>query len=289
MKKIITGILLLILSSKSFSQEEINYFFGDTIIEFNQLKFDFRGAMSYKDRFKSPVYITNFTDSFKIITPLDFQIIKDGGYKMAITNKTQIVIAPKSTQKYRITNEGTNFKTNILRFSITNIQTTSKVEMIYAIKEIILDKTLHDQLENDVFLNNKIGPLELTLKAFEYKAKGTVSVTFKVKYFSENFLAIYAKKIKLIDSNGKVYTNHKTGPIYYRKEKRETNLTLEFENPYGVSKEFKADKLIFEDVFQEYAINKNSDTKEFILIKKGEGKGNPPKDDKEKDIEVIED
>lgn len=289
MTKLIACILLIILSAKSFSQDEINYFYGDTVIEFNQMKFDFRGAMSYKDKFKSPLYITNFTDSFKIISPIDFKLIKEDGNKMGMTNKTQFIIAPKSTQRFRITNEGSNFKSKTLRFSISNVQTTSKIEMIYSINEITLDKNLHDQLEKDIFLNRTVGPFELTLKDFEYKNKGTVTVSFKVKYFSEKFLAIQAKKIKLIDSNGKIYTNHKTGPIYYRKEKRETNLVLEFENPYGISKDIKADKLIFEDVFVEYALDTNSNTKEFILIKIGEGKGNPPKDDKEKEIEMIED
>jgi hypothetical protein len=289
MKKPGYFFLFLLLSFNFFAQDDINFFYGDTVIEFNQLKFEFKGTMAYKDKFKSPLYITNFTDSFKIISPGDFKLTKEDGSAYSLSNKADFIIPPKASKRFRILYEGSNFKNRKLTLTISNIQTSINVATVYTLKEFILDKALYKQLDDNLLLTNSVGALAVTIKNFEYKEKGTVSVTLKIKYSDQDFLAIFAKKIKLIDANGKEYVNHKTGPIYYRKEKKETNLVLEFENPYGQTRECKSDRLILDDVFVVYKLGQIKEKLVFTVSKKSEGLGNPPKEEKEKDIEVIED
>ncbi|MES2513575.1 MAG: hypothetical protein V4580_05495 [Bacteroidota bacterium] len=289
MKKLTYLFLFLLPSVTNFAQDDVNFFYGDTVIEFNQMKFEFKGIMAYKDKFKSPLYITNFTDSFKIISPGNFTLTKEDGSTYSLSNKADFIIPPKASKRFRILYDGSDFKTRKLTLTISNIQTSINVVTVYSVKEFILDKALYKQLDENLTQTNTVGSLTVTIKNFEYKEKGTVSVTLKIKYSDQDFLAIFAKKIKLIDINGKEYINHKTGPIYYRKEKKETNLVLEFENPYGRTRECKSDRLVLDDVFVLYKLGQIKEKLSFTVLKKSEGFGNPPKEEKEKDIEVIED
>lgn len=293
-KKLIITLCILIYNSLSFAQEKTkyltNFYFADTIVEVNQMKVEYKLPMAYGDKFKVQTYITNLTDSFKIIEPSEIQFSADGK-PISMTGVRLLVIPPKCTRKFRILAEGSNFKNNQVKTSINSVQTTSKIETVYSPKEIILDKEALKFIDRDVFPTSTVGALQIKLKKFVYKPNGVLIVKLAVTYSGSSFLGMHVKKIKLISSTGKTYVNQNqtTGSLYYRKEKKEMGLTLEFENPYGTSKDFKADKLNFEDVFVEYALDKNSDKKEFIFTKKGEGLGNAPKDEKEKDIEVIED
>jgi hypothetical protein len=292
--KSLTILFLFIYSGFCFSQEKTgyltNFYFADTIVEVNQMKIEYKLPMAYGDKFKVQTYITNLTDSFKILAPADIEFTS-GGKTVRANGTRLLVIPPKCTKKFRLLAEGANFKNTEVKTSLNNVQTTSKIENIYSPKEIILDKAALRSIEQALFPTSTVGPLQIKLKKFTYKPNGVLSVRLIVSYTGEDFLGIHVKKIKLISSEGKTYINQNqtTGSLYYKKEKKEMGLTLEFENPYGLSKDFKSDKLVFDDVFAGYAIDKNSDKKEFTFTKNGEGLGNAPKDEKEKDIEVIED
>jgi hypothetical protein len=283
-------LLFTLLSLNFFSQEDVNFFYKDTVLEINRMKIETKGAMAYRDRFKTGVWITNLTDSFKIIDPADVKITYNQN-TTPIHESRLMVIPPKSTKKYRFSTQGSDFKSINLKATISQINTIGKVESVYSPKEFILDAASTKAIDHNKPQITAIGPLQLKLKGFAYKGNGTLVVKLGVLYNSDNFLGINVKKIKLLSSNGKTLINMKqtARSLYYYREKKELVLTLEFENPYGYSTTGQADKLMLEDVFLEYKIDADKDKKEINLTKNGEGKGNPQKDEKEKDIEVIED
>jgi hypothetical protein len=290
MGKLGSILLFTLLSFTVFSQEDINFFYGDTVLEVNHLKIETKGAMSYRDRFKTGVWITNLSDSFKIIDPVDVKLTYNERTAPIHESKLK-VIPPKTTRKFRFTAQGSDFKSNRLKATISKISTTGKVESVYSPKEFVLDAAAVKAIDQDQFPVTAVGPLQLKLKSFNYKGNGTLVVKVAVAYNSDRFLGMNVKKIKLLTSNGKTLVNMKqtARSLYYYKERKEIVLGLEFENPYGYATSGQADRLVFDDVFVEYNTNGGTDKQEIGFIKKGEGKGNPPKEEKEKDIEVIED
>jgi hypothetical protein len=289
MKKTIIFIFSLINSIFCLSQDNINFYYGETILEINHMKFELKMPMAYRQKFKSTLFVTNLTDSFKIITPSDIKIITNDK-EVTANGKYLFIVPPKCTRKFKLIGEESNFKSNQIKTTITNIKTTGKIVTVYQPKGFILDKSSFRLIEDDNFPTSGVGPLQLKLKRFDYKSDGTIIAKVSVSYTGEKFLGIYAKKIRLIDSNGKIYINQnqESGALFYRKEKKQMMLTLVFENPYGKSKDYRSDNIQFEEVFVEYQTDISPEINEFILIKNGEGKGDP-KDEKEKDIEVIED
>lgn len=283
-------IISFFIAQALIIRSQDNFFYGDTILEINQMKFETKGAMSYRDRFKTQVLITNLTDSFKIIDPADIKI-SCNQTAMPIRESKYMVIPPKCTRKFRFVAENSNFKYDRLNASISKINTTGKIESVYFPKEFILDAEAVKAIERDQFPMTSVGPLQLRLKSFSYKPNGTMVAKVAVLYNSSNFLGMHVKKIKLLASNGKTFVNKNQSDrsLYYYKESKEIVLTLEFENPYGSAPFWQADKLVFEDVFVEYKIDTGTGKQEIGFTKTGEGKGNAPKDAKEKDIEVIED
>lgn len=269
----------------AFSQDKpkylTNFFFGDTIVEVGHIKIEYKFPMAYGDRFKVQAYMTNLTDSFKIIEPSDFKFTSEGT-AYGVNRNNPLVIPPKTTRRFRLVAKGTTFKHNQIKTSITNIQTSGKIKNIYAPKELMLKRGSQTSV---------IEPLKLRLEQYEYKSKDILIVHVGVSYSGSEFLGIHVKKIKVISSDGKAFVNKKQtrNSLYYNKDKKEVMLLLEFENPRGTSKKTGDDRVIFDDVFVEYNLDKNPENHEFIFIKNGEGLGNPPKEDKEKDIEVIED
>ncbi len=239
--------------------------------------------------FKALIYITNFTDSFKIIDPKDIKIKTSNGNEYALLNKNQLVIAPKGSEKFRLKFEGPGLKSQHLTLSIANVQTTGPAISVYNFGKIELNKKFLASIKDRQFTHQQVGPMDICIKDFQYKANGTAMVKFSVKYNSPNFLGFFLKNIMLIDSGGKSQPNKKLGVHYYRKEKKEVVIVAAFNNPYGTSEEIRTDKLLLENVFVEYVPKTNSEANLFTLTKKGEGKGNPSKDEKDNDIEVIED
>src|SRR6202008_3222446 len=108
MKHFLTAFFFLLIVSVR-SQENLNFFYGDTIFEYSHMKFEFKETMAYKTKFKSNVYITNFTDSFKIISPYDVKISK-GDYAVTLSNRGEFVVPPKSTRRFRFNTDGSGFK-----------------------------------------------------------------------------------------------------------------------------------------------------------------------------------
>ena len=253
------------------------------------MKFEFKGAMAYKNKFKTQVYISNLTDSFKIISPNDTKIWM-GNYSVSLTNKSDFVIPPKSSRKFRFTAEATSFKFNRIIGTFTKIGTTGRITSIYDIRYFELKNQLLERRRDDLLLTNSVGPLNITLKNIEIE-NGFIEATVSVNYLGTDFLGINAKKIKLTTSNGEVLINdYQAGnSIFYNKSKKAITLKLYFKKTGGNQNAIEGDKITFDDVFTEYKVDSNTNPFQFILNKTGEGFGNPPKEEKPKDLEVIED
>lgn len=292
MKKIITITILLLACINFKAQDKLNYFYKDTIFEINQIKIEYKGAMSYKDKFKSPVYFTNLSDSFKVIDPKNIRVIKDD-YNGCPPNSNLIVIAPKTTKRYRLLFEPSDFKKSVIKQSISKIQTSGKISTVFNPDFLILNQESLDAIKIRNYPVRTVGDLRIRLKNFKYYPTGKLVVNVGVAYTGVGFLGMHVKKIKLLSTNGKTLVNmqQNTGSLFYKLGKDEMGLTLTFENPYGNAIDLKGDKVVFEDIFVEYELNTSNEVYEFNMTKSGEGKGNPPNEEKEasKDIEVIED
>jgi hypothetical protein len=282
------AFILFLVSKIMFSQSKLNYFYSDTVFEYSDVKVDIKDAMAYKDHFKTNIIFTNLSDSFKIIEPNDIKIYK-GNNGIESNIRYSIVIPPKGSKKVRIVLKDLNFKYDKIKAEFSKITTTGKIESIYNPKAFSIDATTLFKIENKEFPSSSVGPLFLSVKALKYLPEGIIRVKLNVSYTGKRFLGMYIKKVKINTPDGKTESNinQQASSLYYRKDKNSMNFTLEFKNPNGGTTPLNNAIIILEDVFVEYNTKEDNTPFNFYLVKKGEGKGDETKE--EKDIEVIED
>ncbi len=286
-------IFLLFLISKGIhSQSKLNYFYADTIFEYSNMKIDVKDAISYRDKFKAQLFFTNLSDSFKIIEPTAIKIFRDNN-PICANMKNVFVIPPKCTRKFRLAFGDGNYKYDKIKTVFSKVKTTGKIESIYSPKALIITSSTTANIEQKQFPISSVGNLTLTLKSLKYTPEGKIKIKLNIAFSGKNFLGMHVLKIKIKTDDGKtaLNNNQQTSSLYYKKEKSSMNITLEFDNPKGAINILNNAQLILDDVFVEYAVEENTTPFEFFISKKGEGKGNETKEEKEqeKDIEVIED
>ncbi len=271
-----------------FSQKE-KCIYADTIFQFDQMRIAAKG-ISYKTFGKVYLNVTNLTDSFKIIYPKDVSISDIYGKQFTVNSKTMFVIPPKTTRRYMFVVENSEFKAESLNVIISAVHTTGKIESIYQFSPFILNQSTFDLIDKSKqFPIVNVGNLSLTLKNFEYFARGNMAGQIVVKYNGNKFLGVFATNITLTTMEGKSFVNHKqtASSLYYNPNKKEMKLNFNFENPYGSSIILKEDKLLTENVFVEYNTYSNNAPLQFKLRKKSENELKNEEEKKE-DIEVIE-
>ncbi len=291
MRRLFILSVFIFNSISSFSQKDLNYFYSDTIWEMDHMRCELRGAMAYNDdAFKAQLIFTNFSDSFKVITPSNIQIKLPGGEAYPLKHNGLFVIPPKGTERIRLKFIATNFKSKQLELNISDIQTSGSPLSFYNFGTTELNEDLKKALKEKMFNHRVVGPIDMYIKTFSYKSNGNLVVKMIVKYNNPNFLGFFLKNLKAKDLKGNLYVNTKIAVHHYRTEKREVVVTAVFDTRDPSAEKIMKDAIIIDNVFAEYLLTTNKNIHRFILNKSGEGKGNPKNnDEKTEDIEVIED
>lgn len=282
--------LCLFIGFNAFSQH-VTFVYRDTVVESNQLRFETRTCVAYRQFGKIILEITNLTDSFKIIYPWDISISDVTGRQVRLQDKKPYVIPPKATRKCRFVAESNDFKAGTLRVEIGAVHTTGRALNVYSFPPFILDAATFDMVEKNVMPLVAIGPVTLKLKNFKYYSKGNVRVWLSVFYSGDLFLGAHCNKISLKSADGKVTMQAFTprnNAFFFDKKRRELRLTLKFENPGSNAEKPMGEKLILDDVFVEYPTYEKQDKISFNVYKLRETdekvkEEEPDDEDKDKD------
>lgn len=291
MMKHVLIALCLFIGLNAFPQH-VTFVYRDTVVETNQLRFEIRICVAYRQFGKIILEITNLTDSFKIIYPKDISISDITGRQVTLQDKKPYVIPPKATRKCRFVAESNDFKAGELKVEIGAVHTTGPAVNVYAFPPFILDAATFDMVEKNVMPLVALGPVTLKLKNFKYYSKGNVRVWLSVFYSGDLFLGAHCNNISLKSADGKITMQAFTprnNAFFFDKKRKELKLTLKFENPGSNAVKPMGEKLMLDNVFIEYPTYEKKDKISFKVYKLQETtakvKEDEPDDEEKKEEE----
>jgi len=285
-KKLILLLFCLTFLSNNAQEDDDGkrVFFKDTLFEFNGSKIEITKSLATEKYFKSIVTISNQTDQFMIINPWEvFGKVSGSDEKYSASSKKTIVVPPKYIKKFTVKFEGRDFRAPSLQYDFSKIQVTEKIESVYELEDIDINKENYRAL----------GPIKwrMVKKMEPDHGKDDFQIMAEIEYTGDKFLGIFYNNIILTTKDGGKYINvgKKTGNFHYDKTKPFVKQTYLFPVEPEKAKKKNEPKLTFRDVFKEYSLATIVGFK--VHLRTGtieDYKGKAGKPDNEKDIEEME-
>ncbi|HEX8516906.1 MAG TPA: hypothetical protein VF868_11950 [Bacteroidia bacterium] len=227
-------VLQCIFCTSLFAQiKDEKYYYRDTVFEFAQCKIDIRKCVADDQSFKCGVVITNLTDQFIIIDPV--QVIWSLAGSATVSHmalKRKVVIAPRYNKSFTAKFVGADFQQESQTINFTRIEMTDKVEAVYEIPELDVTKDL----------SRKVGPVTWTVKKVFFavdkdEKKKNFRIDGIIEYTGGKFLGIFHNNIALKTSDGNTYINESKTRGYFAFVKNKYH--------YDNSKKFEKQTLVF--------------------------------------------
>ena len=200
-KTILFLIASFILSISLKAQNKIaelekKFYYKDTTFEYNGNKYEMSRIVSAETYFKCVFTVTNISDNFIVINPVDIFGTTGTDIKTASLIKKTAVISPKFTKKFTVKLEGKDFSVNEINIDITKMQLTGKVLAEYQLTDLNITK------EN----MRQTGPVKWLMKDRKDDKAG-YRIVAEVEYSGDKFLALFYNNIILKTADGSKYFN----------------------------------------------------------------------------------
>ncbi len=236
----------------SLMEKTEKQYFKDTTFEANGLRFEFKKSSSTVKDFKTTMIIKNPGDKYIIIDPYELFCSFNTAKKYRFSNKSSLVIAPRSDEKIHLKFGGRDYREPVVTINISKIQVNDKVAATYDFDTLNISKENY----------RAIGSVKWTLVQKDYDINMGVRLTGKLIYTGDKFLVIDLPNAKLKTKDGGNY-NHieKTGwhlntynHTYYDKTKSHEQQILIFPVKREILRTSQNALLSFTNVLQEYSL-----------------------------------
>ncbi len=251
MKKIIFCVLIFLVGINFISiaqQKAEKFFYKDTVFTFLECKIEVIKNLSTDKTFKTTLIITNPTDKFFIINPLEvFSFTDNSSNKYQGASRKVEVIPPNFTRKFVLRFEGTDFRESTVNIDFSKMQMTEQFLAVYELGDLDFSR------ENF----REAGPVKFTIDDKDPSAHNKVSykIMAKLEYTGGKFLGLLLYNINVKTKDGANYKNIEKPHLFqYNNSKTSERIILIFPLEPEAGKKENAPTISFHDVFREYTL-----------------------------------